>query len=311
MGMTSHMHAASGGGYHSGSSSCSSSLLLSVAVWLAGSCWLGARWSGMAPSISSPWWVCSSVRSQLICVPFRRAAKPKTCLGYLRLGVTDPVRSCVARNTTGGFCEANCAVVVEAYRRAERRSSPMGAGVNCPKWTPAWPAFTRENLHRRVHRHRALLDRHRGSYPPAADPSSVGASRSAPEVDEACRDRADRLPHRHTDIDHRPRAADERPIAEVANQLGLEHDVVYNWTERRYLPFGPIRRTPVIDTGACITWLTCVPTPPDATPGRRIDTITIGRVPRYLSLPRGLQPAGGDEPPSMGWPSCRRAGPPA
>jgi hypothetical protein len=73
------MHAASGGGYHSGSSSCSSSLSLSLsaAPRLADSCWPGMR-LGTPPSTSSPCWVGSSGSSQLICSPFRRAAKPET-----------------------------------------------------------------------------------------------------------------------------------------------------------------------------------------------------------------------------------------
>jgi DNA-binding transcriptional regulator YiaG len=57
-----------------------------------------------------------------------------------------------------------------------------------------------------------------------------------PEVEQACRDRAANSGQQHTDIDPCPRQADEYSIAEVAARLGVKHDVVYNWTQRRYLP---------------------------------------------------------------------------
>lgn len=57
-----------------------------------------------------------------------------------------------------------------------------------------------------------------------------------PEIEQACRDRAANSSHQHTDIDPRPRQADEYSIGEVAAQLGVKHDVVYNWTEHHHLP---------------------------------------------------------------------------
>ncbi|HEY5989388.1 MAG TPA: hypothetical protein VIV12_23865, partial [Streptosporangiaceae bacterium] len=79
-----------------------------------------------------------------------------------------------------------------------------------------------------------------------------------PEVEQACRDRAANSGHQHTDIDPRPRQDDEHSIADVATRLGVKHDVVYNWTQRRYLPSrrGPggrlwIRFTPAVET-ACL-----------------------------------------------------------
>jgi hypothetical protein len=79
-----------------------------------------------------------------------------------------------------------------------------------------------------------------------------------PEVEQACRDRAANSGHQHTDIDPSPRQADEHSIAEVATRLGVKHDVVYNWTQHRYLPSrrGPggrlwIRFTPTVET-ACL-----------------------------------------------------------
>jgi hypothetical protein len=79
-----------------------------------------------------------------------------------------------------------------------------------------------------------------------------------PEVATACAQRAAGSPHQHTDIDNRPRRADEHSIAEVATRLGVKHDIVYRWAERRYLPTrrGPggrvwIRLTPDIET-ACL-----------------------------------------------------------
>lgn len=79
-----------------------------------------------------------------------------------------------------------------------------------------------------------------------------------PEVEQACRDRAANSGHQHTDIDPSPRQADEYSIAEVATQLGVKHDVVYNWAQHHYLPTrrGPggrlwIRFTPDVET-ACL-----------------------------------------------------------
>ncbi len=79
-----------------------------------------------------------------------------------------------------------------------------------------------------------------------------------PEVEQACRDRAANSGHQHTDIDPRPRQADEHSIAEVATRLGVKHDVIYTWTQRRYLPSrrGPggrlwIHLTPDVET-ACL-----------------------------------------------------------
>jgi DNA invertase Pin-like site-specific DNA recombinase len=79
-----------------------------------------------------------------------------------------------------------------------------------------------------------------------------------PEVEAACRDRATGSPHQHTDIDPRPRGHDEHTIADVAARLGVKPDVVYTWTERRYLPSrrGPggrvwIRFTPDVED-ACL-----------------------------------------------------------
>jgi DNA invertase Pin-like site-specific DNA recombinase len=79
-----------------------------------------------------------------------------------------------------------------------------------------------------------------------------------PEVEAACRDRATGSPHQHTDIDPRPRDHDEHTIPDIAARLGVKPDVIYNWTERRYLPArrGPggrvwIRFTPNTET-ACL-----------------------------------------------------------
>jgi hypothetical protein len=79
-----------------------------------------------------------------------------------------------------------------------------------------------------------------------------------PQIEAACRDRATGSAHQHTDIDPRPRGHDEHTIAEVAARLGVKPDVVYTWTERRYLPArrGPggrvwIRFSPDVET-ACL-----------------------------------------------------------
>jgi DNA invertase Pin-like site-specific DNA recombinase len=79
-----------------------------------------------------------------------------------------------------------------------------------------------------------------------------------PNVEAACRDRATGSPHQHTDIDPRPRGRDEYSIADVAAHLGVKPDVIYTWTERRYLPArrGPggrvwIRFTPDVEA-ACL-----------------------------------------------------------
>ena len=79
-----------------------------------------------------------------------------------------------------------------------------------------------------------------------------------PEIEAACRRRAAGSAHQHTDINSRPRSHDEYTITDVAARLGVKPDVVYNWTERRYLPSrrGPggrvwIRFTPDIET-ACL-----------------------------------------------------------
>jgi DNA invertase Pin-like site-specific DNA recombinase len=79
-----------------------------------------------------------------------------------------------------------------------------------------------------------------------------------PEIEAACRDRATNSGHQHTDIDPRPRADDEHTIADVAARLGVKPDVIYTWTQRRYLPArrGPggrvwIRFTPDTET-ACL-----------------------------------------------------------
>jgi hypothetical protein len=76
-----------------------------------------------------------------------------------------------------------------------------------------------------------------------------------PDVEQACRDRAANSSHQHTDIDHRPRQPDEYSIAEIANRLGVKHDVIYNWTQHHHLSSrrGPggrlwIRLTPEVET---------------------------------------------------------------
>jgi hypothetical protein len=78
------------------------------------------------------------------------------------------------------------------------------------------------------------------------------------QVEQACRDRATGSPHQHDDIDPTPRRDNEYTIADVAIRLGVKHDVIYNWTERRYLPSrrGPggrvwIHFTPDVET-ACL-----------------------------------------------------------
>jgi DNA invertase Pin-like site-specific DNA recombinase len=79
-----------------------------------------------------------------------------------------------------------------------------------------------------------------------------------PKIEAACRRRAAGSAHQHTDIDPHPRHHDEHTIADVAARLGVKPDVVYHWTERRYLPSrrGPngrvfIRLTPDVET-ACL-----------------------------------------------------------
>ena len=79
-----------------------------------------------------------------------------------------------------------------------------------------------------------------------------------PEIEAACRRRITGSAHQHTDVDPRPRSHDEHTIAEVSARLGVKPDVVYNWTQRRYLPArrGPggrvwIRFTPEVEA-ACL-----------------------------------------------------------
>jgi predicted DNA-binding transcriptional regulator AlpA len=57
-----------------------------------------------------------------------------------------------------------------------------------------------------------------------------------PDIEAACRDRAAGSGHQHTDVDPRPRDADEHAIADVAAKLGVKRDVVYTWVAHGHLP---------------------------------------------------------------------------
>jgi hypothetical protein len=157
-----HMHAASGGGYHSGSSSCSSSLSLSAAPRLADSCWLGMRWLGTPPSTSSPCWVGASGGSQLICVPFSPCCQtrdPRRVPQRLALLMLfDPISPATLPVTAGG-CASHGRSAGWRYRlpdggplantvargsdtslrkQAMRRCWRVGCSQNRPPTAPAW-----------------------------------------------------------------------------------------------------------------------------------------------------------------------------
>jgi DNA invertase Pin-like site-specific DNA recombinase len=83
-----------------------------------------------------------------------------------------------------------------------------------------------------------------------------------PQIEQACRQRATGSPHQHTDIDPEPRRHDEHSVVEVAARLGIKPDVVYHWTQRRYLPSRQapggrvwIRFTPDVEA-ACLQRIT-------------------------------------------------------
>jgi predicted site-specific integrase-resolvase len=56
------------------------------------------------------------------------------------------------------------------------------------------------------------------------------------EVEAACRARLAASPHVHRDADGIDRRTGELSIAEVADRLAVQPDVVYYWASRGYLP---------------------------------------------------------------------------
>jgi hypothetical protein len=75
-----------------------------------------------------------------------------------------------------------------------------------------------------------------GTLPARRSPTGRWCIPFPPEVEAACRGRVASSPHLHRDADGLDRKPGELSIAETAERLNVNTDVVYYWAERGYLP---------------------------------------------------------------------------
>ena len=57
-----------------------------------------------------------------------------------------------------------------------------------------------------------------------------------PEIEAACRHRANDSAHQHRDIDPQPRRDTELSVADAAGRLGVKPDVIYSWAQWGHIP---------------------------------------------------------------------------